>query len=144
MSTDCVICAKHRDGPVIWADDLVVVAHYPPGDGTVMLGHLFVETRRHVPTLADLTEPEAEAVGRAARRAARALRAELDVEYVFSAIVGRQVPHFHQHLFVRHTGTPDTYAWDAGDEWSDVPKGDATEVAALSDRLRPHLLTGGA
>ena len=46
---------------------------------------LFVETRRHVPYLDELTDTEAAAVGWAAARVAAALRGALDREYVFAA-----------------------------------------------------------
>ncbi|WP_191302438.1 HIT domain-containing protein [Lentzea cavernae] len=112
-------------GPFVFADDLVVVSHRP---GEV-LGYLFVETRRHVAALDALTEPEAEAAARAARLAAVGLRAELDPEFVFSAIAGRSVPHFHQHVFVRHRGTPDELAWTEV-EWAGAPRGDAADLCA--------------
>lgn len=142
---DCPICAKHRGegalvGEVLWADEQVVVSHRPVGpDGTVMLGYLFVETRRHVPYLTDLTEAEAEAVARLVRRAAVGLRAELQPDFVFTAVVGMGVAHFHQHLFVRHAGTPDEYDWFSGSQWPDAPRGTAADVAHLCARLRPHL-----
>jgi hypothetical protein len=44
------------------------------------MGYLFIETRRHIPSLDQLTEKEASAVGRARSRLARGLRAELEVE----------------------------------------------------------------
>ncbi|GGU49315.1 histidine triad (HIT) protein [Lentzea flava] len=92
-----------------------------------------VETRRHVETLDLLTVAEAEAVARAVRSVAVGLRAELDPEFVFSAVVGRAVAHFHQHVFVRHRGTPDELAWH--EDWPDAPTGD---VAALCARLRTY------
>lgn len=134
MTDGCLICAKHRGtgplaGPVVWSDDLVVVSHQP---GEV-LGHLFVETRRHVATLDALVVEEAEAVARAVRSVAVGLRAELDPEFVFSAVVGRAVAHFHQHVFVRHRGTPDELPWD--EDWPDAPTGDAADLCA---RLRAY------
>jgi ATP adenylyltransferase len=134
VTDGCLICAKHRGsgplvGPVVWSSDLVVVSHRPVG----MLGHLFVETRRHVATLDSLTVAEAEAVARAARLVAVGLRAELDPEFVFSAVVGRAVAHFHQHVFVRHQGTPEALPWH--EEWPDAPTGDA---GALSTNLRGY------
>ncbi|MET9231441.1 HIT domain-containing protein [Lentzea sp. NPDC003310] len=134
---ECLICAKHRGegplaGPVVHSDELVVVSHQP----AAMLGYLFVETRRHVATLDALTEAEAVAVARAVRLAAIGLRAELDPEFVFSAVVGRAVAHFHQHVFVRHRGTPGEVAWDA--DWPGAPRGDATALSArLSEYFRP-------
>src|SRR3954452_4705554 len=105
MAEECLICAKHRgEGPLVghrvWADEHVIVSHRPVGnDGTTVLGYLFVESRRHAPSLDALTEVEAVAIARAVWRAARGLRAELGPEFVFSAIVGRGVAPFHQHLF---------------------------------------------
>ncbi|KJK50029.1 histidine triad (HIT) protein [Lentzea aerocolonigenes] len=113
-------------GPVVWSSELVVVSHQPVG----MLGHLFVETRRHVATLDSLTVPEVEAVARAVRLVAMGLRAELAPEFVFSAVAGRQVAHFHQHVFVRHQGTPEALAWH--EDWAEAPTGD---VGALSTVL---------
>jgi ATP adenylyltransferase len=141
----CDLCRKHRgEGPLaapeVWRDPYVVVSHLAPGaDGRVYLGYLFVESRRHAAYLDDLTDDEAAAVGRAARRAAAALRAVLDVEHIFSAIVGRGIPHFHQHVFPRYRGTPERYGWLASDEWPDAPRGDLAAVAALCERLRANL-----
>jgi ATP adenylyltransferase len=139
----CPICAKHRgEGPLrspeIWRDDLVAVTHLPPRDGPVLLGHLFVEPLRHAPHLDDLTDVEAAAVGSAVRRAAIALRAELDVEHVFSAVIGRAVPHFHQHVFPRYRGTPDETPWHDSTGWAGAPRGGEPEIAALAARLRPY------
>lgn len=118
----------------------MLVFHHPIGhDGTTVLGHLYVETRRHVPHVADLTDQEAEAVGRAVRRAAVGLRAELNPDFVFSAIIGMGQAHFHQHVFVRHPGTPADYDWFTGDTWPGAPRGTAAAVEELGSRLRCHL-----
>ena len=58
---------------------------------------------------------------------------------VFSAIVGMAIPHFHQHLFVRHAGTPAEYDWMAGDRWPGAPRGDEPAVVELCGRLRRHI-----
>lgn len=145
MVDDCPICAKHRgEGPlvgeVVWADEHVVVSHRQVGDdGTTVLGYLFIESRRHAPTFDVLTEPEVVAVALAAWRAARGLRAELDAEFVFSAIIGRGVAHFHQHLFVRHRGTPREYSWMDFDDWPEAPRGGPAEVADLCTRLGRYM-----
>ena len=140
MGDGCPICAKHRgEGPLggvrVWEDEHVVVFHAPAG----FVGHLFVETKRHAPYLADLTEEEAAAVGRAAASVARALRAETDAEFVFSAVIGTGVPHFHQHLLVRYPGTPPELRWHESDEWEDAPHADEAELEAFCARLRPYL-----
>ena len=130
-------------GPKVWEDEHLLISHRPVGeDGTAILGYLYVETRRHVPYLADLTDREAETIGRAVRRAALGLRTELGADFVFSAIVGMGIPHFHQHLFVRHAGTPAEHDWMAGDQWPDAPRGATPAVVALCSRLRPYLDDG--
>ena len=147
VGSECLICDKHRGigrlvGPVIYADDLVVVTHRPLSEGSPMPGYLFVETLRHVPTLADLSDAEGAAIGWAIRRAAHALRSELSPEFVFSAITGRSVAHFHQHVFVRPAGTPDTVSWFDIDSWDNGPRIDETTLAALCERLAVHFVVG--
>ncbi|MEV7094143.1 HIT domain-containing protein [Amycolatopsis sp. NPDC051045] len=117
-------------GPIVWSDELVVVSHRPGR----FPGYLFVETRRHVASLDELTEAEALGVARAAWSGARALRAELDPESVHSAIAGRSVAHFHQHVFVRHRDTPAGLGWMDVD-WPGAPRED---VAGLCGRLSVH------
>lgn len=136
MDPDCPLCRKHRGtgplvGPVVYADDLVHVPCRPTGG----LGYLFVETRRHVAGLDQLSDAEAEAVGRTTTRLARALRVELDIEHVHTLVAGLAVPHFHQHVFVRHAGTPPDHPWDQ--PWPDAPRGDTGALATrLAERLR--------
>ncbi|WP_433284062.1 HIT family protein [Micromonospora sp. CA-244673] len=144
MAEDCLICQKHRGegalvGPLVWEGREVIVTHRPVArDSPTFLGYLFVETRRHAASLDALTESEAMAVARAAWVGARALRSELGPEFVFSAIAGRQVAHFHQHLFVRHPGTPVQHGWMDVDDWAEAPRGDGARVAALCARLREY------
>ncbi|NEW30596.1 HIT family protein [Nocardia cyriacigeorgica] len=151
MELECLICAKHRGagrlvGPILYTDDLVVVSHRPLTEGAPVPGYLFVESRRHAPTVADLTDSEAAAIGWAVRRCAHALRHELEPEFVFSAIAGRSVDHFHQHVFARPTGTPATIHWFDVDSWSDGPRIDAAGLTRLAARLSAHFVdpTGDA
>ncbi len=133
---DCLLCAKQRGKgplvcPVIFVDDLVLVTHRATGS----LGYVFIETTRHVPYVHQLTDAEATAVGRVRTRVAAALAAELPVEYVFAMVSGRGVAHFHEHVFVRHLGTPPDLPW--GEPWSDAPTGDIDAfVARMGTRLR--------
>ncbi|WP_336086558.1 HIT family protein [Nocardia sp. SSK8] len=143
MNTACPICDKHRGdgplvGPVIFTDDLVTVSHRPLTQNPPLPGYLFVETTRHAPTFADLTDDEAAVVGWAARRAASALRAELAPESVFSAIAGRSIAHFHQHIFARPAGTPTETYWFDVDSWPDGPRIDDQGLADLVARLARH------
>jgi histidine triad (HIT) family protein len=151
--TDCFICAKHADPAtqpsVVAADQHVVVAHLPlvtPAGAheRVYLGYLFVEARRHVPELGDLTEDEAAAVGVAAAQWSRALQDVAGVEDVYAAVVGHGVGHLHLHLIPRYPGMPREYWWTRVDEWPDAPRGDAAAIAALVERLRGHQIVSNA
>jgi diadenosine tetraphosphate (Ap4A) HIT family hydrolase len=144
-TADCLICREHRGevelpgGPLV-ADDLVVAFHVLPLEQErSYLGHLLVTPRRHAPGLDDLTDDEAAAIGVASARLARALRAVLDLERVYSAVIGHHVPHLHVHLFPRYRGTPDDLEWFRVDEWEDAPRGGPSEIAETVDRLRRAL-----
>ncbi|MEU4411805.1 HIT family protein [Nocardia salmonicida] len=143
MPTDpeCLICAKHRGhgalvGPVVYADEVVVVTHRVLGAGVgVVPGYLFVEPRRHVGNLAHLTWEEAQALARAVWCGARALDAELAPRHVFSMIAGRSVAHVHQHLFVRPRSMPEEFAWHDVDSWTGGERLDAEGLALLCSKL---------
>ena len=143
MTDDCVICAKHRgEGPLggvlVTRLDGFWLWHAPAGeDGHAALGHLIIESDRHLPYLADLNDQEAADLGRIRTAAARALRVELQPELVFAAVIGQRVPHFHEHLICRFPGTPDDVPWHASDDAA--PHVDAAFVADLATRLRMRL-----
>jgi diadenosine tetraphosphate (Ap4A) HIT family hydrolase len=134
--TDCFICSKHAEMPptVLAAEEQVVVTHL--AGESVYLGYLFVEARRHVPGLGDLSEDEAAAVGRAAARWSRALQTATGAEHVYAAVIGHGVDHFHLHLIPRYPGTPREYWWTRVDEWPGAPRGGEAEIAELLERLR--------
>jgi len=144
--SDCIICQKHSDtGPLaggvrVWEDEHVAVFHkLLDDDGTTFLGYLFIETRRHVAYLDELTDEETVAAAQARRRLAAGLKASLDASHVFAAVVGRGVPHFHEHVFARYTGTPDDITWLDGVEWEGAGRGGSAAVEALADQLRAYL-----
>jgi len=140
---DCQICAKHRgEGPMkgqlIGRYDEFWVYHGQPGaDGLAALGHLVIESDRHVPYLADLTDPEAAALGPLRSQLARALRDELGVPFVFAAVIGRHIAHFHEHLLPRHAGVQPEVPWHQSDDAG--PQVDAEAVAELARRLSKRL-----
>jgi ATP adenylyltransferase len=142
-SPDCVICAKHRgEGPLkgqlVGRRDGFWVYHGQPGDdGRAALGHLVIETDRHAPYLADLTDTEAAALGRLRSHLALALRDELGVPFVFAAVIGTGIAHFHEHLLPRHPGVPPEVPWHRSDEAG--PQVDANAVAQLARRLAERL-----
>jgi histidine triad (HIT) family protein len=145
----CFVCAKHRDigalpGGELAGDEHAVVTHLPltTPAGTsesVYQGYLFVEPRRHVAELGDLTPAEAASVGRLAAAASGALRSSEGAEHVYAAVIGHGVDHLHVHLIPRYPGTPREYWWVRVDEWPDAPRGGAAEVDALGERMRAAL-----
>jgi histidine triad (HIT) family protein len=143
--SECFICAKHADPAmdalVLAADEHVVVSHLPlvtpAGEQErVYLGYLFVEARRHVPELGDLSDDEAAAFGRHAARASRALQQAGGAEHVYAAVIGHGIAHVHLHLIPRYAGTPREYWWTRVDEWPDAPRGGRDEIEQVLDRLR--------
>ncbi|WP_147795171.1 HIT family protein [Cellulomonas sp. Y8] len=139
----CAICDKHRGvgelvGPILWTDDHAVVSHRPPalGTGLAIAGYLFVESREHVARWQDLSRTQASAVARASWGAARVLADHFGTDQVFSAIVGLRVPHFHQHVFVRHPGTPPTVPWYDPGSWDECPHLRVEELGRLAASLR--------
>lgn len=144
--TNCIICDKHRGcfevpGGAIFQDELVYAshAHLSEAQRTVYLGWLVVETRRHIPGLAELSDDEAQALGLLVGRLSRALKAILRAEHVYLFVMGHGVPHLHLHLIARYPGTPPAYWGTNIDEWPEAPRGDAGDIIALCERLRANL-----
>jgi diadenosine tetraphosphate (Ap4A) HIT family hydrolase len=148
MSSGCLGCREVRGevalpGGLLLDEELVAAFHSWPAaaglDQPVLLGHLLVMPRRHAPGWEDLEAPEAEAVGRAVARLARAQRAALDLERVYTATIGHHTPHLHVHLIPRHAGTPAELHWWQVDEWEDAPFADEPAVADAVARIRHAL-----
>lgn len=144
---DCFVCRKHRGevgslDNVLYEDESLFVSHASllDADSPQYLGYVFVEPKRHVPKLAGLTDGEAQALGLAVTRAARALTVVLAVEHVYAVVIGDGIPHVHVHVVGRHPGTPREYWGMRVDEWPEAPRGDETAVAALAASLRDHYL----
>jgi ATP adenylyltransferase len=137
----CAICEKHQQpgplvSPVAWATPDVVVTHRPAdADGLGVIGYLFVEPRRHVQTWDRMSVDEVEAVARAALLAARCLRTLLAPVAVPTMIGGRQAPHVHQHVFVRHSGTPDDVDWLTSPSWAGAPRVPADDLEAFAHQV---------
>lgn len=146
MTTDeCFICRKHRGeveiaGGAIYEDERIYVgAAAPDAEGRTYLGYVFVEPKRHAPTLSDLSAEEGAALGRQVARLSRALRESLGVVHVYSFVLGDNVPHVHIHLIGRYPDAPREYWGTRVDEWPEAPRGRRSDVEALCDRLRAWL-----
>lgn len=145
-SRDCFVCRKHRGqetvpGGVIYEDDLVFLSHAQlwGEESEHYLGHLFVEPKRHVAKLGDLSEAEAQRIGLYTSRLARALMQTEGVENVYSFVIGDGVPHVHVHVIGRYPGTPRQYWGPRVDEWPEAPKGGEPEIEAVAARIRTFL-----
>ena len=78
-------------------------------------GHTLVVPRRHIPSLADLTDSESAAVFRLIQEVASALRSELPecagitLSAADGGAPGQEVPHAHFHVIPRSSG--DDFGW---------------------------------
>ncbi len=143
-STDCFICRKHRGelfvpGGFIYKDESVHAMHFFPVEGPTYLGYLMVESNRHVPGLAELTDAEAQAAGLVVARLSRALKVTEGAEHVYAFVLGHHIPHLHIHVAARYPGTPREYWGTSIGEWPDGPQGGDEEIARVSERLRKYL-----
>jgi histidine triad (HIT) family protein len=141
--TECMVCRKHRGeinlpGGVIYENELIFVAHAQlfKEEKEHYLGHLFVETKRHVAELGDLTAEEACELGLQVSRFSKALTATLGMEHVYAFAIIDGVPHVHIHVIGRYPGAPCEYWGPKVDEWPDAPKGDETAIARVAEQIR--------
>lgn len=143
--SECLVCREQRGdvvlpGGFLINDDRVVAFHCPPVPGaeTPYLGYLFVTSRRHVPSFAELQPDEAAAMGTAIATLSAALKSEgADRVYVMS--VGHAWPHLHVHLIPRWPETPAEISWMNVDNWEGARRGDASEVEAMTLQLRSRI-----
>lgn len=142
---NCMVCQKHRGeldvpGGLIYANELIAISHaqLQPGESQHYLGHLFVESKRHVPELADLSAEEAREVGLWVSRGARALIEILGVEHVYSFFMADKVAHVHVHVIGRYPGAPREFWGARVDEWPGAPRGDVAAMGRLAARVREY------
>jgi len=137
---DCLVCSKHKAPltPVIASGDHALLVHYHcgPENPTAYKGHLFVESRRHVTSFAELSAEQAAEMGRLMARGSSLLKEHLGAEHVYVFTIGHLVPHLHVHLVPRYPNTPKEFwgGWKLG-EWSEAPRLGPEEVEALSRHL---------
>ena len=142
----CRLCERLRNplavpGGAVYEDDLVHASHWY-GGSPGYLGEIILQTRRHAPGVADLTDDEARDVGLQTTRIARVLKEAVGAEKIYAYVFGEAVPHFHELIVARPHGLPEKY-WrlDVGD-WPEAAQGDGEAIAALARRLRGKLAAG--
>lgn len=137
----CVFCRiAHGDAPahVVLREERVLafLDIYPSSRG-----HVLVIPTRHAPTIWDLTDDEAGAILRAARRIAGALKeafapAGLNLLQSNGEVAGQQVFHFHLHLIPRYGGDEGLRFRLRSPDFSPPP---AAELAAVAEQVRRAL-----
>jgi len=139
----CFVCRKqcgevNVPGGIIFENELMAISHAQllKEEKEHYLGHLFVETKRHVAELGDLTPEEACELGLWISRAANALTGVLNVEHVYAFAIIDGCPHVHIHVIGRYPGAPREYWGSKVDEWPDAPKGDEAAIAEIAWRIR--------
>jgi diadenosine tetraphosphate (Ap4A) HIT family hydrolase len=115
----CAICDEVEGritapGGPIYDDGLWLVSHHA-GKYTDP-GELIVKVRRHVESMADLSGPEASALGPVLRAAVAAVTRTVRPERVYVASFGERVRHVHFYVLPRTASLP------AGHVLSDVYK----------------------
>jgi len=141
---ECLFCQIQQGlipviGGPICEDELVMATHYSYDRLPTYLGYLVVQTRRHAPTFADLTDDEASAVGLLITRLARALKECAGAERCYVVFFGEATPHLHIFITARYPDTPPEYWRSNIQKWPDAPRGGTAEIAALCDQLRAFL-----
>ena len=110
LACDLTTGEARQPGGTLLATDHWVIAHCV---GPLGLGSLIVKPTRHVTSMAELTDPEAQELGPLLRRAARASRDLVDAEQVYVCLwshAGAVAGHIHYvvqpvtHAQVTETG----------------------------------------
>ncbi|MFN2148160.1 MAG: HIT family protein [Anaerolineales bacterium] len=142
----CFVCQKHRGliqvpGGAVFEDDRVFAGHAwsVEASESPYLGAFIVEPKRHIPSWADLDDPEAGCIGVVIRDVARALRAELEAEHIYVFVMGHNVPHLHVWVVPRFHDTPREYWGFELFNWPDRPVGGAADVEAVCERIRSRI-----
>ena len=142
---DCFICDKHAGnietaGRVIYEDEYVYVGHIDRNGNPNYIGHIMIDLKRHVPTLAEMTTDEAQAFGLIMSKVSRALKESENAEHIYALVSGNAVPHLHMHIVARYPNTPKQY-WGPMEVygWKDAPMGDNEQINELCNRLKTFL-----
>jgi histidine triad (HIT) family protein len=143
-SATCLFCGgahlrAQSPGRVVFEDDRFYVVHPLDAGEPTYLGSLVTVTKRHVPSFAELTADEAQALGLLLARLSRGLKAATGAGHAYVYFFGEGVRHLHVFTVARYDDMPDVYARLEVERWPEAPRGDAVEVEALCARLRTHL-----
>jgi len=136
---DCRICRFMNDWDVASTKHGVVTY----GGLAIKEGHLVVASRRHVPSLSDLTDEEATGVLALLRKAVRGLGEIRAWEKIYVLMIGDKDTHFHAHVIPRLPGEAPVGPFVFGPEgWRSVlgpSSPDSRAVSSMREVLRSIL-----
>jgi len=146
LPSDCLVCRKQSGllpppGGPIYEDDLVYASHsfIPQEEDSVYLGLVFLEPKRHITGLEELSEAESRRIGECLPRLSKALKTASGAEHIYLFVLGHTVSHLHFWLVPRYLGTPREYWGLHVDEWPGAPHGSLAEIEVLCERMRALL-----
>ena len=100
VNSECILCrGATGDAELqriqVWEDTLWRLTLSLEAE---VLGFAYLEPKRHIPHITDLSGEEARAFGEVLGRVTQVLREETSAELVYGYIFGDGVPHLHVHL----------------------------------------------
>lgn len=142
-ATTCMFCDQahlraQSPARVVYEDERYYVVH-PLDDDSTYLGTLMTVSRRHVPSFAELSTEEAQALGLLLARVSRALKAATGAEHAYAYFFGEGFRHLHVFAVARYDAMPAAYVRLDMERWPDAPRGDTAAVEALCARVREAL-----
>jgi histidine triad (HIT) family protein len=149
MRLVCMFCDEahlkaQSPARVVYEDERFYVIHPLDADESTYLGSLMTVAKRHIPSFAELTADEAQALGLLLARVTRALKAATGAEHAYAYFFGEGFRHLHVFTVARYDAAPAEYVRLDVERWPDAPRGDAAAVEALCARVRASLASGGA
>ena len=148
--TDCYSCelvARRDDGTAPLWDNILrtehwdVVHHFE----TALPGWLVLVARRHIATVAELTEAEASEMGLLIRDVSLALKHVTDCQktYILQFADHPQHPHVHVHIAPRMKDQPDNRRGPRIMEYTGVPEEERVDEPSMNhvaEQVRQQLL----
>jgi len=136
----CLICRKHLEKlpEIVFNDEYVTVSHYLSDQYSSQnyLGYYFVEMNRHFDGIQNATDSELNAMMKVTRKLAHALMDKFGGERIYTFILGDGVKHLHQHVIIKHNGTPKEYRACRVDEWPEAPRGSYADIMCLNSEIK--------
>ncbi|KAA0547212.1 HIT family protein [Bacillus sp. BGMRC 2118] len=127
---------------MIYEDEYVYVGHIDRSGKPNYLGHIMIDLKRHVPTMAEMNPEEAKAFGVIMARVSKALKESEGAEHIYAVVSGNSVPHMHMHMHIiaRYPHTPEQF-WGPFDVYDapNAPMGTNQEVIELCHRMKAHI-----